>query len=205
MPARPRTSAIAIALFFAPLAACALQTAGLGPPDEGALDGGTPTPTTHDASSFMSDDAAASADVARLPDASDDASSADASGADVADSSPRDATSDANDPCDKDGDGHREMGNVCFGDDCCDVDANVHPGQTGYFATQSACSSFDYDCDGTASVESGTVSCKLGFFSCSGDGFAAPTACGVIARYETCSWAGFSCNTNDEMRPQKCR
>jgi hypothetical protein len=32
--------------------------------------------------------------------------------------------------------------------DCCDSDANAHPGQTAYFTTADACGSFDYNCDG---------------------------------------------------------
>jgi hypothetical protein len=31
--------------------------------------------------------------------------------------------------------------------DCCDSDVNVHPGQTAYFTTATACGGFDYNCD----------------------------------------------------------
>jgi hypothetical protein len=44
--------------------------------------------------------------------------------------------------------------------DCCDVDANVHPGQHAYFSAPSACGAFDYDCDGTEEPEN--PDCQLG-------------------------------------------
>lgn len=51
------------------------------------------------------------------------------------------------------------------GDDCCDSDANVHPGQTAYFSTQTNCGGFDYNCDGIVRKESGscskTTSCEV--------------------------------------------
>jgi hypothetical protein len=51
-------------------------------------------------------------------------------------------------------------GYVATGGDCCDIDANVHPGQLAYFGTVSACGSFDYDCDGA--IEPEDAACQLG-------------------------------------------
>ena len=64
--------------------------------------------------------------------------------------------------CDADGD--HALAAACGGNDCCDTDWNVHPGQTAYFNVQSACHSFDYDCDGKATGE------HLGSSSCIPDG-----------------------------------
>jgi hypothetical protein len=45
-------------------------------------------------------------------------------------------------------------GFVADNTDCDDGDANVHPGQTGWFGIQSAgIKTFDYDCDGTTEME----------------------------------------------------
>ena len=45
-------------------------------------------------------------------------------------------------------------GFVADNTDCDDEDANVHPGQTGYFGTASnGTGTFDYDCDGTLEKE----------------------------------------------------
>ncbi len=46
------------------------------------------------------------------------------------------------------------VGFVADNTDCDDKDANVHPGQTGWFGTVSlGTHTFDYDCDGTAEME----------------------------------------------------
>ena len=57
---------------------------------------------------------------------------------------------------DGDGDGYAGSGSkTCHsspssGSDCCDSDANAHPGQTSYFTSQrSGCGGYDYDCDGS--------------------------------------------------------
>jgi hypothetical protein len=172
--------------------ACTLQTTGLGPAELESADAATHV--THDASSAVAPDAAA--DDAG-DEADDAAASIDAADVQVA------YDGAAADPCDEDRDGHRAMG--CGGDDCCDFDHDAHPGQTAYFAGPSACGTFDYDCDGRVDPEVGIASCALGFFACSGDGFASTTACGVLSHFTTCSWAGFSCNHTDGMRTQRCR
>ncbi|MGA2447324.1 MAG: protease pro-enzyme activation domain-containing protein [Polyangiaceae bacterium] len=38
--------------------------------------------------------------------------------------------------------------------DCCDLDANAHPGQSQFFAYPDVCGSFDYNCDGTQTQQS---------------------------------------------------
>ena len=51
-------------------------------------------------------------------------------------------------------------GYAVAGGDCCDADPDVHPGQLAYFTVSSACSSFDYDCNGTEEPQD--PNCKLG-------------------------------------------
>jgi hypothetical protein len=104
--------------------------------------------------------------------------------------------------CDRDGDKHEDP--ACGGDDCCDHDARSFPGQKGFFAAADNCGSFDYDCNGKAEPETGKVSCRAGFFQCSGDGFAADTACGVEATFNTCSWSMFACEQGEQKRTQRC-
>jgi hypothetical protein len=114
------------------------------------------------------------------------------------------------DPCDQDGDGYKNA--MCGGNDCCDTDGNAHPGQTGWYAQQDACKSFDYDCDGKeeheypASLACGYVwslgcipscsgtSCVCGGKACS-TGYVGPDpGCGVAAEYDQCQPANaFSC------------
>jgi hypothetical protein len=46
--------------------------------------------------------------------------------------------------------------------DCCDTDANAHPGQSAYFTTADACGSFDYNCDSQATPKSnGPTDCGI--------------------------------------------
>ena len=44
-------------------------------------------------------------------------------------------------------------GFVTIGGDCMDSNADVHPAQTGFFSTDRGDGSFDYDCDGTESLQ----------------------------------------------------
>ncbi len=111
-------------------------------------------------------------------------------------------------PCDQDGDGHAAKGS-CGGDDCCDEDAKVHPGQGSYFAVPGACGGFDYDCDGKEEQQYGGASCTWSTFSCSGNGFAAPIpGCGQQGTFTSCSvpWYNvFSCTGTDGKQAQGCR
>lgn len=43
-----------------------------------------------------------------------------------------------------------------YGTDCCDIDARAKPGQASYFAENNNCSSWDYNCNGTADRQSAT-------------------------------------------------
>jgi hypothetical protein len=196
-------SIVVLAISIAPIGACALEANGLDPHGIDGIVADASAPLV-DASTINADGAsmndASQPDVTTsLPDASTiDSATPDASAVDSG------ADADAGNPCDVDGDGHRSKDSVCLGDDCCDTDNATHPGQTGFFVTRNACGSFDYDCDGQETVESGTVNCQLGFFDCSGDGFDAPTACGVTALYTACAYAGFGCNHNEDMRAQRC-
>ena len=107
--------------------------------------------------------------------------------------------------CDLDHDGHLAKGDTCGGDDCCDYDGRAYPGEQAYFDTANACGSFDYDCDGKTASRYPLEACKLGFLSCSGDGFAAQTACGTSSDYVSCGYNVFTCSQNKKPRIQPCR
>jgi hypothetical protein len=96
------------------------------------------------------------------------------------------------DPCDRDGDGHRATG-ACGGDDCCDQDPVVFPGQQNFFASVSACGTFDYDCDGKPSPRFERAACHVTSFQCIGDGFGGDVQCGEDADFFTCDFAGLLC------------
>ena len=64
---------------------------------------------------------------------------------------------------DLDGDGYKGIGPILCrpsaskGDDCCDTDGNVFPGQTQFFAASTLCGGHDYDCNGAISYSDGIV------------------------------------------------
>ena len=196
------------------LSACALDMGGLGaaPP---ADDGGAPAPT-NDAET--ADQSVAAPDGVE---AGEDTGVAEASGSGDETSTPvvdAKAPVDADDgedssgtgfACDGDGDGYLAMGSACGGNDCCDQDAHVHPGQTAYFTQPGACGGYDYDCDGKETPEYGAVDCQWSTFSCSGDGFAAPIpGCGVFGTYTSCSIPWYdvlSCTGSNAQQAQACR
>lgn len=60
-------------------------------------------------------------------------------------------TTDAERDCDEDGDGFLSV--ACGGNDCCDSDPLVHPGQENFFDKPSKCGSWDYDCSGAVERE----------------------------------------------------
>ncbi len=66
--------------------------------------------------------------------------------------------------CEADHDGYKSMAVGCNGNDCCDTDANAHPGVTAYFTAPDACGSFDYNCNGKVDAEYATN------VTCSGNG-----------------------------------
>jgi hypothetical protein len=138
---------------------------------------------------------------------SDDVSSDDASPLLDVDATPPEAAAPATvSSCDQDGDGYLAAGPPCLGNDCCDTDPMVHPGQTAYFTSPSRCGSFDYDCDGTATPEYGLASCQWNGLGCSGDGFDDSTACGVTAAFSVCSSTGLlTCTASVGSLTQACR
>jgi hypothetical protein len=108
--------------------------------------------------------------------------------------------------CDVDGDGYLAKGAPCFGTDCCDIDSDVHPGQTQYFTTPSQCGNYDYDCDGIATPEYAVANCQWVGLGCTGDGFVDITACGVIASFEVCtSTSALTCSASVGSLIQACR
>ncbi len=112
------------------------------------------------------------------------------------------------DICDMDHDGVLSV--ACGGNDCCDSDPQVFPGQTTFFATLDACGSYDYNCDGVAekrwtSVGSGCHLCYV-FACCTDDGqyLSGPPDCGQSAEVGGCGgWP--DCNNNGGSRQQMCR
>ena len=134
-----------------------------------------------------------------LDDAPEDGGSPGADGAPEA--APPAATS-----CDQDGDGHLAAGPPCFGDDCCDTDANVHPGQTAYFTSASLCGSFDYDCDGASTAEYGVANCQWVGLGCTGDGFVDAAGCGATAPFSVCASSSvLTCTASVGSLTQACR
>jgi hypothetical protein len=108
--------------------------------------------------------------------------------------------------CDRDGDGHLAAGAPCFGDDCCDTDPNVYPGQTAYFTAPSQCGGFDYDCDGAATPQYGLANCAWAGLGCAGDGFVDSTACGATAPFSVCASTGLlTCAASVGSLTQACR
>ena len=111
------------------------------------------------------------------------------------------------DPCDLDCDGHQRVDPVACpgGDDCCDSDADVFPGQTKWFTTSSACGSFDYDCDKTETQRIGQGSKCVGcnfFDCCHTPGYeGAPPPCGVSGPVTGCK---AFCAEDDASRVQEC-
>lgn len=107
------------------------------------------------------------------------------------------------DPCDKDCDGFLAV--ECGGDDCCDEDHNVFPGQTKYFGEPNRCGNFDYDCDGTEEEYLGKgVACHNNWGCKHTKGLVGTIpSCGEEGTYLTgCSgW----CTNREETRTQTCR
>jgi hypothetical protein len=195
--------------------ACSLQTSGLSPNGEGA--GASPSATSV-ADAHVGDapttgpsfDDSGNPNPNGPPDAAtpgDDSTDASLPQPDVHVLDP-DAGFDASsapDPCDLDQDGHRSTSAECAGDDCCDYDGRAFPGQNGFFESPDACGSFDFDCDGRSTPRDGVVACKLGFFTCSGDGFKQATACGDNSAFVSCNFAVVTCSQSDSTRTQACR
>lgn len=72
--------------------------------------------------------------------------------------------------------------------DCCDADARVFPGQTAYYSTVSACGSYDFNCNGTATAQSnGPTGC-----------FEAPLTCTLSG--STCIASAPPAGCNNEFR-----
>jgi hypothetical protein len=205
------------AAWAAILSACALDMGGLGVDDE---DGGSgATPASFEAAAGeqsvaqpQSVDGSGGGPEAPTVDAQGSAADTSTSTSDApatSDASAGDAHGEAGTPCDQDGDGYLAMGAACGGNDCCDQDAHVHPGDTAYFTTPGACGGYDYNCDGKETEEYGAENCEWSTFSCSGDGFAAPIpSCGATGTYTSCSipWYDvFSCTGSNGQQTQACR
>lgn len=84
-------------------------------------------------------------------------------------------------------------GYVSNSGDCCDSDANVHPGQTASFTTADKCGGFDYDCDGTVTQEFTTVAttCSVAIPACAAGWTTAVPGCGIMANWNDCAIQDF--------------
>jgi hypothetical protein len=195
------------------LSACALDLGGLGAalPDEGGSTAPVPEAAAADQSVVQPDGVEAGGDEAVVSDTGGAGGETSTSMTDAA--SPGDAGEDSptgtQPACDEDGDGYLAMSAMCGGNDCCDQDAHVHPGQKSFFSQPGACGGYDYNCDGQETPEYGAVNCQWSSFSCSGDGFAAPIpGCGVFGTYTSCSVPWYdvlSCATSNAQQAQACR
>jgi hypothetical protein len=113
--------------------------------------------------------------------------------------------------CDKDCDGRLRKDIQCAGgDDCCDTDPAVRPGQTGWFGHASACGTFDYDCDGVETrrwTDTGSACRICWVFGCCDDDDRyvknAP-ACGQPGAVSHCVSGWPECANSSEKRVQEC-
>jgi len=185
------------------LAACAVETAPLGPAELTAL----PTaPFSADASVPGTGSAGPAGptpdpvDASVSVDVSTEAARTDARAEDVAVDVLQPST-----PCDRDGDGR--LAPSCGGDDCCDTDPRVYRGAPGWFDVPTACGTFDYDCDGWGTRETAVLACSFQVFDwCAGEGFQSDTWCGETGAYAECQLQGLSCGpANTRARKQRCR
>ncbi len=112
------------------------------------------------------------------------------------------------DPCDMDCDG--VLAPSCGGDDCCDSDPDVFPGQTEFFETANECGDYDYNCDGDEQKRGGAGDvCERKAFSCEEkQGFVGFVPnCGDRGAWVRCtSWQAFGgCDSDFQERVQSCR
>lgn len=194
-PARSDAGASALALLDGATARAGdVTSAAVSNGSDGMLEGGAVSDAATDERGDAASPSAATEVVARdvgLPDAGSDSV----------------AVVQGPAPCDQDGDGHLAMGGSCLGDDCCDTDPNVHPGQALYFSVPGRCGSYDYDCDGKLTQEYGVASCQWSALGCgSGNGFQQATDCGVTAPFLACTPNGLlACTVMMESMTQACR
>jgi hypothetical protein len=109
-------------------------------------------------------------------------------------------------------------------DDCCDLDARSHDGQTAYFGSPDSCNSFDYNCDASDERELTTFqddfgACQLlpgpwpsqGPWCSTGTATRnAPSACGGTDVRQSCypdgpPTSGYGCSIHDVEVLQRCR
>jgi hypothetical protein len=91
--------------------------------------------------------------------------------------------------CDQDKDDYHAVGGTCGGNDCCDIDDQVHPGQSKFFTAAGKCGGFDYDCNGKEDPEfPTTIKCGgTGLTGCTGGyGYLSDPGCGNTAPYYQC-------------------
>lgn len=100
-------------------------------------------------------------------------------------------------------------GYVSMGGDCDDGDADAFPGQTAFFSSSRSSGGFDYDCSGTATVETGSFSgsCGSTLFTCDGRGYTGSVpACGASGSVRRCRWViGGGCSDTTTTVTQRCR
>ena len=109
---------------------------------------------------------------------------------------------------DNDGDGYGvcpncDIVNGCThdGDDCCDSDANVYPGQTKYFSSINNCGNWDYDCNKTISKSncSGSSCETTGYFNCFRD-----DCTSYDSRPSSCDISNYNVSCGESVSEEKC-
>jgi hypothetical protein len=165
----PLTALVTVAaLALAP--ACGFPTQSYED-DGGTSSGGTSDATSHADGGDTGADGTSSADGEPGGDAVSDAiSDVIASGDSPTDAASQDSAAmpDAGcasgNHCDCDNDTYMAMS--CGGSDCCDNDANAHPGQTSFYPSPDRCLSYDYNCDTMLETEWGAFACSPGVTGC---------------------------------------
>jgi hypothetical protein len=92
--------------------------------------------------------------------------------------------------CDQDDDGSFASSEACGGNDCDDLDADVHPGQSSFFTEPNRDGGYDYDCNGVEEPEvSNALDCSLlSISNCDAQGYTSPLpACGDPGAWIRCA------------------
>jgi len=101
--------------------------------------------------------------------------------------------------------------------DCCDSDANAHPGQQSFFTTADACQSYDYDCDGAATplYPANLADCSTNCANNCNHGCNAPSGgpsgwsgaapgCGQAQMWSTCTLTPVAAGVSDQSCSAGC-
>lgn len=95
--------------------------------------------------------------------------------------------------CDRDGDGY--LAAACGGDDCCDIDPEVHPNQdpSEWWSIASACGRYEHNCQSGLEHRYPQAACAWVNGACVGSGTFGNVPCGVEALWQSCIPQGSTC------------